>query len=191
MSKTISTSVVISLCCPYNELVITRIKNLNKKVKGESVMTFCIFNLNTKIRDSKLLKVLFERTDFSFDEVLLKSISVNTSGSEWISNSDPYSSVFDKCLFKKTITYVLDNLFSVCIISVSSVSSHTNEFRPCSLYCSLFFLYYEEKWIQKTKQNNLIQARKFSKVLPFRKTWVPLIRVMGFKRCIMKFTLVS
>ena len=140
MPKTILTNVVISLCCRYKELVITRIKNLNKQGKSESVMRFCIFNLNKKIHDGKLLKVLFEWTDFTFDKVFLKRISVNTLGSEWISNSDPYSSVFDKCFFKKAIKYVLDNSFSIWIISVSSVNSHTNEIRPCSLYCCLFSL---------------------------------------------------
>ena len=47
-------------------------------------------------------------------------------------------------------------------------------------YIAVFFLYYEEKWIHKTKQNNLIQARKFSKVLPFRKDLSTINKSDGF-----------
>ena len=48
------------------EALITSFKNLNKRNKDESVMAFDFSTLYTKILHSKLLKVLYELTDFCF-----------------------------------------------------------------------------------------------------------------------------
>ena len=50
-----------------NKAAITRIKNLNKQVKGESMITFGFSTLYTKVTYNKLFKMPYEWIDFCFD----------------------------------------------------------------------------------------------------------------------------
>ena len=108
---------LLFLHCEYfldslnNKEVINRIKNLKKRDKGESIMTYGLSTLYTKIPHSKLLRVLNELIDFCFDGGLHKYISVNKFVARWISVSDSYFVVFDKFSLKMAIEYVLDNCF--------------------------------------------------------------------------------
>ena len=50
-----------------NEPVINKIKLLNKRNKADTITTFCISTLYMKIPNNKLLKVMYDLTDFYFD----------------------------------------------------------------------------------------------------------------------------
>lgn len=97
---------VNNFCTVLNtKAVIIKISNLNKSSKGESRMTFYFIFLYTKIRQSKLLKVLSELTDSCFDGDSHKYISVNRFVNEckYVYDTNNYSVVFDKSCFKKEI----------------------------------------------------------------------------------------
>ena len=71
-----------------------------QSIDNDDKMTYNFSSLWTKKLHSKLL-----------DGGLHKHIGVNRFGAKWISKSDGYSVVSNKCSFKKAIKYVLGNRF--------------------------------------------------------------------------------
>lgn len=71
-----------------NEAVISMIKNLNRRIKGESINTFDFFTLSTKMQQRKILKVLYNLIDFCQCKIGLPH---------------SYSHAFDKCSVEKTL----------------------------------------------------------------------------------------
>ena len=90
----------------YNEPVITKIENFNKRSKGESMIAIHFRILHKKIPHSNFLKTLYELTDFCFVGGCHKNNNVYRFGATWVSHQKNYLVFFDKSSFKKAIKFV-------------------------------------------------------------------------------------
>ena len=64
------------------------IKNLNKRTQDESIMTFDFSTIYNMMPNSKLMKNLYNLTDFCFDEDLHKYTTANKFDEKW---DNPYN----------------------------------------------------------------------------------------------------
>ena len=117
--------------------------------------------LHTKLPNNKLLMVLNSLIDFYYDGVESKYVTVNSYGACWVKNIKDKAISLKKEQIKDEVAYVLSNCYFTVgrkifcqIISIPVRSDEAPFFANLSLY------YYENKWMNKLKKNNLIKARK-------------------------------
>ena len=117
--------------------------------------------LHTKLPNNKLLMVLNSLIDFYYDGVESKYVTVNSYGACWVKNIKDKAISLKKEQIKDEVAYVLSNCYFTVgrkifcqIISIPVRSDEAPFFANLSLY------FYENKWMNKLKKNNLIKARK-------------------------------
>ena len=148
--------------------MLNSINRINSKRRAKSISTFDFSTLYTKIPHDKLIEVMNEMVDFSFQGDSHKVLSVSKSGCRWVYSSPKNSILFNRATAKHAIKYLMDNCFFTCggqifrqIIGIPMGSD------PAPFMANLFLYHYESKWMKELKKSNLIQARKFSNTFRF------------------------
>ena len=151
-----------------NKPVIDSINRINAKRKAKSISTFDFSTLYTKIPHNKLIKVMNEMVDFSFQGDSHKVLAVSKSGCRWVYSSPKGSTIFSKKTTKLAIKYLMDNCYFTCggqlfrqKIGIPMGSD------PAPFMANLFLYHFESKWLKELKKKNLNHARKFSNTFRF------------------------
>ena len=151
-----------------NKPVIDAMNGLDKRRKATSVSTFDFPTLFTKLPHNKLLMVLNSSIDFCFDGAECKYITDNNYGARWVNNIKDNVMCLNKQQIKDAVVYLLLNFYFTVghkifyqIIGIPMVSD------PSSFFANLFLYFYESKWINELKENDLIKARKLRNVFRF------------------------
>ena len=151
-----------------NKPVIDAMNGLNKRRKATSVSTFDFSTLYTKLPHNKLLMVLNSLIDFCFDGGESKYITVNNYGARWVKNIKDNVICLNKQQIKDAVAYLLLNCYFTVdpkifcqIIGIPMGSD------PAPFFANLFLYFYESKWMNELKKNDLIKARKLCNIFRF------------------------
>ena len=142
---------------------------LNKRRKATFISTFHFPTLYTKLPHIKLLMVLNTLIDFCFDGGESKYITVNNYGSRWIKNIKDNVICLNKQQIKVAVAYRLFNCYLtvgpkiVCQIIGIPLGSDPLVF----FFANLFLYFYEKKWMNELKKNDLIKARELCIIFRF------------------------
>ena len=151
-----------------NKPVIDTMNGFNKRRKATSVSTLEFFIFYTKLPNNKLLMVLNSLIDFCFDGGESKYITVNNYGARWVKKIKDNVICLNKQQMKDAVPYVLLNCcFAVgpkifCQIIGILMGSDLAPF-----FADLFLYFYERKWMNKLKKNDLIKARNLCNIFRF------------------------
>ena len=150
-----------------NKPVIDAVNGLNKRRKTTSVSTFDLSLLYTKLLHNKLLTILNSLIDFYFDGES-KHITVNNYGTRWVKNIRDNVICLNKLQIKDAVAYLSFNCYFTVgpkifcqIIGIPMGSD------PAPCFANLFLYFYESKWMNELKKNDLIKARKFCNIFRF------------------------
>ena len=141
-----------------NKPVIDAMNGLNKRRKATSVSTFDFSSFYTKLPHNKLLMVLNSLIDFCFDGGENKYITVNNYGAHWVKKITDNAKCLNKLQIKDAIAYLLFNCYFTvdpkifCQITGIPMGSD-----PVHFFANLFLYFYESKWMNKLKKNDLIK----------------------------------
>ena len=151
-----------------NEAVVNSIHRLNKRKKANCLLAFDFSTLYTNIPHSKLINVLNELIDFCFKGWEDKKIVVTSFGAKWVTDASKYDLVFDKKMVKDALKYLMSSCFFTIgnqlfkqVIGIPMGSD------PAPFMANLFLYFYENKWVQNLKREDLISARKFANTFRF------------------------
>ena len=160
----VSTFWVVQNNKPVNDAM----NGLNKQRKSTSVSTFDFSTLYTKLPHNKLLMILNSLIDFCFDGGESKYITVNNYGARWVENIKDNVICLNKQQIKDAVAYVLLNCyFTVGPKIFCQIIGITMASDPAHFFANLFFYFYESKWMNELKKNNLIKARKLCNIFRF------------------------
>ena len=141
---------------------------INKRRKATSVLTFGFSTLYTKLPHNKLLMVLNSFIDFCFDGGECKYITVSNYGALWVNNIKYNVICLNKQQIKDAVAYLLLNCYFTVgpkifcqIIGIPMGSD------PAPFFANLFLYFYESKWMNELKKNDLIKARKRCNIFRF------------------------
>ena len=141
---------------------------LNKRRKATSVSTFDFSTLYTKLPHNKLLMVLNNLIDFCFDGGKGKYITVNNYGGRWVKNIKNNVIYLNKQQIKDAVAYLLLNCnFTVSFKIFCQIIGIPMGSDPAPFFANLFLYFYESKWINELKKNDLIKARKLCNIFRF------------------------
>ena len=106
--------------------------------------------------------------DFCFDRGESKSITVNNYGARWVKNITDNVICLNKQQIKDAVAYLLLNCYFTVgpkifcqIIGIPMGSD------PAPFFANLFLYFYESKWMNELKKNDLIKARKLCNIFRF------------------------
>ena len=95
-----------------------------------------------------------------------KFVTISKYGAHWSKNQTNSKLCFDKQKLKDAIKYLLSNCYFTVgskifrqIIGIPMGSD------PAPFFANLFLYFYESKWMDSLKKNDLIRARKIYSVL--------------------------
>ena len=151
-----------------NKPVIDAMNGLSKRRKTTSVSTFDFSTLYTKLPHNKLLMVLHSLIDFSFHRGESIYITDNNYGASWVKNIKDNVICLNKQQIKDEVAYLLLNCYFTvgpkifCQIIGIPMGSDLAPF-----FAKLFLYFYESKWMNERKKNNLIKARKLCNIFMF------------------------
>ena len=151
-----------------NSPIIDAMKKLNTRNKARSITTFDFSTLYTKLPHDKLLDVLHKLIDFCFNGGGLKYVTISRFGASWSKEPKDSKLCFSKQQLKDAVTYLISNCFFTVgskifrqIIGIPMGSD------PAPFFANLFLYFYESKWMESLKKNDLIRARKLCNVFRF------------------------
>ena len=151
-----------------NRPVVDAMNKLNARNKAKSISTFDFSTLYTKLPHDKLLDVLNKLIDFCFNGGEHKFIVISKFGARWCKDKKDSAISFDKQMIKDAVKYLLSNCFFTVgskifrqIIGIPMGSD------PAPFFANLFLYYYESKWMNLIKKNDLIRARKLCNMFRF------------------------
>ena len=106
--------------------------------------------------------------DFCFDGGERKYIKVNNCGALWVKNIKDNAICLNKQQIKDAVAYLLLNCYFTVgpkifcqIIGIPMGSD------PAPFFANLFLYFYESKWMNELKKNDLIKARKLCNIFRF------------------------
>ena len=141
---------------------------LNKRKKATSVSTFDFSTLYTKLPHNKLLMVLNSLIDFCFDGGECKYITVNNYGARWVNNIKDNVICLNKQQIKDAVAYLLLNCyFTVGPKIFCQIIGIPIGLIQLPFFANVFLCFYESKWMNKLKKNDLIKARKLCNIFRF------------------------
>ena len=147
---------------------IDAINGLNKRRKATSVSTFDFSTLYIKLPHNKLLMVLNSLIDFCFDGGECKYITVNNYGARWVNNIKDNVICLNKQQIKDAVAYLLLNCyFTIGPKIFCQIIGIPMESDPAPFFANLFLYFYESKWMNELKKNDLIKARKLCNIFRF------------------------
>ena len=150
-----------------NKPVIYAINGLNKRRKATCVSTFYFPTLYTKLPHNKLLIVRNSLIDFCFDGGEYKYITVNNYGTCWVNNIKDNVICLNKQQIKDAVAYLLLNGFTVGLRSSVRLLVFLWGLIQLLFFANLFLYFYESKWMNELKKNDLIKARKLCNIFRF------------------------
>ena len=112
--------------------------------------------------------VLNNLIDFCFDGGESKYITVKNSGARWVTNIKDNVICLNKQKIKDAVAYLLLNCYFTvgpkifCQITGIPMGSDSAPF-----FANLFLYFYESKWMNELKKNDLIKARKLCNIFRF------------------------
>ena len=140
-----------------NKPVIDAMNGLNKRRKTTSVSTFDFSNLYTKL-PHKLLMVVNSLIDFCFDGGENKYFTVKNRGARWVKNTKDNVICLNKQQIKDAVASLLFNCyFTVGPKIFRQITGIPMGSDPAPLFANLFLYFYESKWMNKLKKNDLIK----------------------------------
>ena len=140
-----------------NKPVIDAMNGLNKRRKTTSVSTFDFSNLYTKL-PHKLLMVVNSLIDFCFDGGENKYFTVKNRGARWVKNTKDNVICLNKQQIKDAVASLLFNCyFTVDPKIFRQITGIPMGSDPAPLFVNLFLYFYESKWMNKLKKNDLIK----------------------------------
>ena len=151
-----------------NKPVIDGMNGLNKRKKAISVSNFDFSTLYTKLPHNKLLMVLNGLIHFCFDGGESKYITFNNYGARWVKNIKDNVICLNKQQIKDAVAYLLLSCYFTvgpkifCQIIVIPIGSD-----PAPFFANLFLYFYESKWMNELKKNDLIKAKKLCGIFRF------------------------
>ena len=142
---------------------------LSKQRIVTSVLTFDFSTFYTNaLSHSKRLMVVNSLIDFCFDGGESKYITVNNCGVRWVKNIKDKVICLNKQQIKDAVAYLLLNCYFIVgpkifcqIIGIPMGSD------PAPFFANLFLYFYESKWMNELKKNDLIKARKLCNIFRF------------------------
>ena len=142
---------------------------LSKQRIVTSVLTFDFSTFYTNaLSHSKRLMVVNSLIDFCFDGGESKYITVNNYGARWVKNIKDNVICLNKQQIKDAVAYLLLNCYFTVgpkifcqIIGIPMGSD------PAPFFANLFLYFYESKWMNELKKNDLIKARKLCNIFRF------------------------
>ena len=149
--------------------ILETINHINLKNNAKCVSSYDFATLYTKIPHAKLLDELSAIIKFIFKGGSNSIISIDKSGiAHWSRKCNSSSCNYDQDSILRALKYLLDNchfklgnnLFQQ-IIGIPMGSD------PAPYFANLFLYRFESKWLNKTKKENNIIARKLGKVYRF------------------------
>ena len=139
------------------------VNGLNKRRKATSVSTFEFSTLYTKLPHNKILMVLSSLIDFCFDGGECKYITVNNYGARWVNIIKHNVICLNKQQIKDAVGYLLLNCnFTVGPKIFCQIIGIPMGSDPAPFFANLFLYFYESKWMNELKKNDLIRARKLN-----------------------------
>ena len=114
------------------------------------------------------LFVLHKLIDFCFDGGDNKYIVIKPYGAKWVKEHRNNQICFNKQKIKEAVTYLLSNCyFYVGSKILRQIIGTPMGSDPAPFFANLFLYYYESKWINEIKRNDLIRARKLCNIFGF------------------------
>ena len=151
-----------------NTKVINSLNKLSSLHKAKTITTFDFSTLYTSIPHDKLKNAMREIINFGFRNEDKFYIGITKYGAKWITDKKKCNIVFDKASLKLAINFLLDQcFFHVGNLIFRQVIGIPMGSDPAPFMANLFLYFYENKWLQSTKKQDLIKARKFSNVFRF------------------------
>ena len=149
-----------------NKPLIDATIGLNKQKKATSVSTFDFSTLYTKPPHNKFLMVRNSLIDFCFDGGESKYITINNYRACWVKMIKDNVICLNKQQMKDAVPYVLLNCcFAVGPKIVCQIIGILMGSDLAPFFANLFLYFYERKWMNKLKKNDLIKARNLCNIL--------------------------
>ena len=95
-------------------------------------------------------------------------LQVNNYGGRWVKNIKDNVIYLNKQQIKDAVAYLLLNCnFTVSFKIFSQIIGIPMGSDPAPFFANLFLYFYESKWINELKKNDLIKARKICNIFRF------------------------
>ena len=165
--------------------VIDTLNYISSKDNAKCISSFDFSTLYTKIPHTKLFNELSSIINFIFKGGTSPYISINHLGiPRWTKKLSSSLSSYNKQSIISALKYLLDNchfkfgnkLFQQ-VIGIPMGSD------PAPYLANLFLYRYESTWLNKTKKNNYILARKFGRIYRFIDDLIAINDGGEFEKC--------
>ena len=149
--------------------VVGTLKKINCKRNAKTISSFDFSTLYTTIPHSKLLRELSAIIKFIFKGVSKKNIFIDKHGiAHWTIYARNSSSHYDLNKILKAVEYLLNNCYfkfgDKLFKQVIGIPMGSD---PAPYFANLFLYQYESRWLNKTKKENNVLARKFGRVFRY------------------------
>ena len=147
-------------CIDSQKDVIDTLDRISNKNKARTISTYDFSTLYTKIPHEKLVEVLSNICDHTFNDTDRRFISVGNKSAYWVKGFGTRFK-FTAEIIKKCVFFLVNNAY-FCVgksifrqkIGIPMGSD------PAPFFANLFLFYYESQWIKSNRYNNFARAKK-------------------------------
>ena len=151
-----------------NKPVTKALNKLNTRNRAKYISTFDFSTLYTKLPHNKLESVLHHLIDFCFDGGTKKFLLINKYGARWVDKINKNHICWSRQQTKDAVSYLLSNCnFTIGSKILCQIIGIPMGSDPAPFFANLFLYFYESKWMNELKKQDLIQARKLSNIFRF------------------------
>ena len=147
-------------CIDNHQEVIDALDRISNKNRAKTISTFDFSTLYTKIPHSKLIEVLCEIVDSTFNDTNRRWISVRSKSACFVKTQRGTLYKYSKEDVKEALTYLINNAY---------FRIGTNIFRqkigipmgsdPAPFFANLFLFHFESKWVKHNAYHNYAKAK--------------------------------
>jgi hypothetical protein len=147
-------------CIDNHQEVVDALERISNKNRAKTITTFDFSTLYTKIPHSKLIEVLCELVDSTFNDTNRRWISVSKRSAKFVKTKKGKCYEYSKEDVKKAVTYLINNAyFRVGNAIFRQKIGIPMGSDPAPFFANLFLFFYESKWVKHNAHHNYRKAK--------------------------------